>query len=250
MHIIMSAIENKRKSTITRKCFSIEEKNAIIRLLETGESNASISKKFGISQSTISSIKKNKHKIEFLYNSNNLKRKRMRTSTQEQVDEVLLQWYKLTHKQGILVTGPMLQEKANFFSKQLKIEPAFYCSASWIQRFKVRHNILNGKIDGESLPNVHSDHNDQLRDYDTESSDYEAFSLEEIELINTLTPEITIDFVGQKLTEPNIQEECKNNETELNIEQCLIRKVNSSEVQSFPTNYENYGKAKDSEVSI
>ena len=93
-------------SSVKRKCFSIEEKSAIIHRLEAGESNVTLAKKFSVSHSTISTIKKNKHKIEPLFNANVLKSKRVRASTQEQVDQALLQWFKLQRNQGIPIIGP------------------------------------------------------------------------------------------------------------------------------------------------
>ncbi|KOB51958.1 Tigger transposable element-derived protein [Operophtera brumata] len=125
-------------SSVKRKCFTIEEKSAILHRLEAGESNATLAKEFGVSHSTISTIKKNKDKIEPLFNANVLKCKRVRTSTHEQRDR------------GIPVNGPLLQEKANFFARQLDMQN-FTCSMSWINRFKVRHNIVSGKIAGESF---------------------------------------------------------------------------------------------------
>ncbi|KOB72098.1 Tigger transposable element-derived protein [Operophtera brumata] len=129
-------------SSVKRKCFTIEEKSAILHRLEAGESNATLAKEFGVSHSTISTIKKNKDKIEPLFNANVLKCKRVRTSTHEQVDKALLQWFKLQRDRGIPVNGPLLQEKANFFARQLDMQN-FTCSMSWINRFKVRHNIVS-----------------------------------------------------------------------------------------------------------
>lgn len=133
-----------------RKSFSIEEKSVIIQRLEAGESNGTIAKEFGVNRSTISTIKKNKHKIELLLNANVLKRKRVRVSSQKQIESAILQWFILQRNQGKPVNGPMLRKKANFFAKELNIAN-FNCSASWINRFKNRHNIGARKIDGDSL---------------------------------------------------------------------------------------------------
>ena len=59
-----------------------------------------------MSRSTISTRKKNKHKIEPLFNANILKSQRMWASNQEQVDQALLQWFKLQRNQGIPINGP------------------------------------------------------------------------------------------------------------------------------------------------
>uniref|UniRef100_A0A0K8VBB7 Tigger transposable element-derived protein 4 n=1 Tax=Bactrocera latifrons TaxID=174628 RepID=A0A0K8VBB7_BACLA len=94
-------------------------------------------------------IFKNKIRIKQSFNSNVLKPKRLRKSQQENVDQALIQWFKSMRNKGIPVSGPMLQEKANGFAALFGILD-FNCSASWISRFKVRDNIVAGKIVGES----------------------------------------------------------------------------------------------------
>lgn len=79
-----------------RKCFSIEEKSAIIQRLEAGESNASLAKELGVCQSTISTILRNKNKIKSVFNLNILSPKRMRKSSQKEVEEALMQWFKVS----------------------------------------------------------------------------------------------------------------------------------------------------------
>lgn len=188
-------------SSVKRKCFTIEEKSAILYRLEAGESNATLAKEFGVSHSTISTIKKSKDKIEPLFNANVLKCKRVRTSTYEQVDKALLQWFKLQRDRGIPVNGPLLQEKANFFARQLDIQD-FKCSMSWINRFKVRHNIVSGKIAGESLSVQQSDVIDWLEKVwptlRAQFKDDEIFNADETGLFYKLTPDKTLKFKGEK----------------------------------------------------
>lgn len=190
-----------KMASTKRKSFSIEEKSVIIQRLEAGESNVMIAKEFGVSHSTISTIKKNKHKIEPLFNANVLKPKRVRVSSQEQVEVALLQWFKLQRNRGIPVNGPMLQQKANFFANELNILN-FDCSASWINRFKSRHNIVAGKIAGESLSVEQSD----VTEWQTKVwpnlrakfSDDEIFNADETGLFYKLTPDKTLKFRGEK----------------------------------------------------
>lgn len=197
-------------SSVKRKCFSIEEKSAIIHRLEAGESNVTLAKEFGVSHSTISTIKKNKHKIEPLFNANVLKSKRVRASTQEQVDQALLQWFKLQRNKGIPINGPLLQEKANFFAQELKI-PNFNCSMSWINRFKARHNIVAGKIAGESLSVQQSDVSDWLErvwpNLRAKFRDEDIFNADETGLFYRLTPDKTLKFKGEKCTGGKLSKE-------------------------------------------
>lgn len=78
------------KMSLKRKCFSVGEKMQIIRRLEAGERNVNLAKEFYVRQSTITTIQKNKDKIKALFNSNVLKPKRVKMSTQDQVDKALL----------------------------------------------------------------------------------------------------------------------------------------------------------------
>ncbi|XP_050338066.1 tigger transposable element-derived protein 4-like [Bactrocera neohumeralis] len=188
-------------SALKRKCFSIEEKATIIHRLEAGESNALLAKEFGVSHSTISTIKKNKSKIEPLFNENVLKIKRVRVSSQDDVDKALLQWFKVQRNEGIPINGPILQEKANEFAKKFNIS-GFECSTSWISRFKVRHNIVAGKVAGESLSVQKSDVSDWLAkvwpNLKAQFSDDEIFNADEAGLFYKLTPNQTLKFRGEK----------------------------------------------------
>jgi hypothetical protein len=47
------------------------------------------------------------------------------------------------------VSGPLLIIKAEEFAKKLSGEE-FVCSAGWIDRFQLRHNISFGKVSGEA----------------------------------------------------------------------------------------------------
>jgi len=60
-----------------------------------------------------------------------------------------LEWFKIQRSKNIPISGLILQEKATEFGKSFnKID--FQCSSSWITRFRQIHNIVFGKISGES----------------------------------------------------------------------------------------------------
>ncbi|XP_037303439.1 tigger transposable element-derived protein 4-like [Manduca sexta] len=186
-------------SSQRRKAFTIEEKGAIICRLENGESNSSLAKEFGMGHSTISMIFKNKNRIKQSFNSNVLKPKRLRKSRRENV-EALIQWFKIMRNKRIPISDPMLQEKANVFTARFGILD-FNCSASWISRFKVRHNIVAGKIIGESSSVDQNSTTNWLTsvwpNLRRQFSDDEIFNADETGLFYKLMPDKTLKFKGE-----------------------------------------------------
>ncbi|XP_041968768.1 tigger transposable element-derived protein 4-like [Aricia agestis] len=188
-----------------RKAFTVEEKEAIISRLEKGESNSRIAKEFGVSHSTISTIFKNKKLIKKSYNLNVLKSKRLRKSSYEKVDQALFQWIKIRKNKGVPISGSMLQETANIFAMHFGIVD-FNCSASWICRFKVRHNIIMGKITSET---AHVDNNGSSStnwltlwpDLRRTFSDDEIFNAYETGLFYNSMPHHTLTLKGANCSE-------------------------------------------------
>lgn len=78
-----------------------------------------------------------------------MRTKRAKRTGHEDINQALLVWFKHHRSNKIPISGPILQEKANDFARQLNKEN-FNCSGSWIQRFRARHNIVSGKISGEA----------------------------------------------------------------------------------------------------
>lgn len=127
-------------SSRKRKHFNVEEKSRIISKLENGATNKDLAKEYDVSHSTISTIWKERNKIKFLFDSNLLKMKRARTTKHIEIEKALLMWFQCQNANNVLLTGPILQQKANDFARCLG-DQDFICSSSWIQRFRARHNI-------------------------------------------------------------------------------------------------------------
>ncbi|XP_028177561.1 tigger transposable element-derived protein 4-like [Ostrinia furnacalis] len=100
-----------------------------------------------VSHSTISTIWKERDKIQILYDKNFLKMKRARTTRHTKIEEALLKWFKYQRTNNVPINGPILQQKANDFAQRLGED--FVCSSSWIQRFRARHGIVGGKVSGD-----------------------------------------------------------------------------------------------------
>lgn len=188
---------------LKRKTLSIEEKAAICTRLESGEANVKIASEFQISHSTVSTVWKNREKIKQAFNDNVLKAKRLRISQHEDIETALLQWFKYQRNQGVPINGPILQEKANDYAK-LFGKPDFKCTESWIKRFRLRHNIVPGKISGEAASVPEGVPDDWLKTvWPTIRRNYiddQIFNADETGLFYKMTPDKTLKFKGEKCT--------------------------------------------------
>ncbi|XP_037528447.1 tigger transposable element-derived protein 6-like [Rhipicephalus sanguineus] len=134
-----------------RRALSLETKECVIRDMESGLKKASVAAKYGVSDTTVSTIYKNKDKLrqQLQQDSSSLSRKRIRTSKYEDLDAALFRWFREVRAQSIPVSGPMLQQKAKSLGALLGHDD-FNPLNGWIQRFKDRHGISCKVVCGES----------------------------------------------------------------------------------------------------
>ena len=105
------------------KDLTLADKILVHDELKNKTSQNAVAKKFGISQSQVSRIFAAKEKLLSAHRSNtNPARKRARKSTQEEVEDALLQWLKQAKSRGLLITGPMLSEKAKDLGKIMNVD--------------------------------------------------------------------------------------------------------------------------------
>ncbi|KAH8028884.1 hypothetical protein HPB51_020015 [Rhipicephalus microplus] len=93
-----------------RHALSLEIKECVIRDIESGLKKASVAAKYGVSETTVSTIYKNKDKLrqQLQQDSSFLSRKKIRTSKYEDVDAALFRWFREIRAQSIpVVSGPM-----------------------------------------------------------------------------------------------------------------------------------------------
>ena len=103
---------------------------------------------YRVDRSVISRLIKNRTHIEgAIANNSSLNRKRDRKCNGLDIDEVLFKWFTEQRAKNITIHGPVLLEKAVQFAAQLGSD--FTPNASWLDRFKSRHNIGFTKIHGE-----------------------------------------------------------------------------------------------------
>uniref|UniRef100_H2ZUV2 HTH CENPB-type domain-containing protein n=1 Tax=Latimeria chalumnae TaxID=7897 RepID=H2ZUV2_LATCH len=65
------------------------------------------------------------------------------------IENCLLAWFHQARAQSILVSGPILTEKANQFGAQLGVEN-FECTNGWLEHFKARHGVSSRLVCGEA----------------------------------------------------------------------------------------------------
>ena len=76
------------------------------------------------------------------------KRKTLKTSPYEEIENVLLKWYSDARAAKIPINGVLMKEKAREITLQMKID--FSASNGWMDRFKKRLNLVFGTFHGES----------------------------------------------------------------------------------------------------
>lgn len=131
----------KPASLHKRKALTLETKAGIIHEVDQGKrQKTEIAKQYGISQSTLSTIYKNKAKILDQFKHHNITLKRVRTSSIGEVEEAVLRWYRDACSKNISVSGPMVKAKAKELA-QVLARNEFKASNGWLERFKSRNNI-------------------------------------------------------------------------------------------------------------
>ena len=131
------------------KTLTLAERVEVLRKLDQKDSQASIALQFGVNQSAISRIRKNKDNIFQEWHSNsNPQRKRKRAGKSEDVEEALLQWFSHARSRQIPVSGPLLMEKATQLAEGMGLVD-FKPTSGWLERWKDRHSIKFKKQHGE-----------------------------------------------------------------------------------------------------
>lgn len=111
---------------------------------------------YGIGASTIRDIKKNKERIINYANSSDAtsgvsKSKPMKSSTYEELDTVMIEWFNQQKTNRIPVSGTICGKQAKFFFDALGMEGDFNASSGRLTRFKQRHGIPKPAGKGSKL---------------------------------------------------------------------------------------------------
>jgi hypothetical protein len=187
-------MEKQKRKALTQDKYDIIEK------IKNGAKQSDICREMSLPKSTVSVTWKKREDILSLYGNANLKRKRMKKSTHEELDKGLLQWFTQKREDNVPLSGAILQEQASKMGSKIA-KKDFTCSRSWIERFKQRHCISGGKIVGESASvnmNVVDDWLSTIwPDICNNYNSKDIFNADETGLFYKLTPDKTLKFKGE-----------------------------------------------------
>lgn len=158
-----------------RKSLTLQQKIDVIRQSESGKSSRNLADIFGVGRTQIQCIVKNKEefKKDFAGNAPASKKRNIRKTGYEELNELVWEWFKDGRARALPINGPLIQERAKSFAKDLG-KPDFKASNGWLESFRKRHNISGGTICGESADvdsNIMQDWADRLPEL---MSGYEA----------------------------------------------------------------------------
>ncbi|GBN91938.1 hypothetical protein AVEN_166489-1 [Araneus ventricosus] len=103
-----------------RKCFSIKEKNLILHEMDKGVKKSDMALKFGIPPNSLSTIIKNRDKIQN-YDSSNSCSKRLKTCVYEDVDEAVLKPDSAVDKESVHASD----DETSFMAQPFPLSPVY-----------------------------------------------------------------------------------------------------------------------------
>lgn len=144
MHLIMAS--RSKPQTLT-----LEKKIEVIKLHEKGTSARKIAQQFSVGKTQIQETLKRKAEYLSDFESNQPadRKRKIRSTGNEEVNELTWEWFKKASAIKLPVSGPIIKEKALLVAKQLGNDD-FKASNGWLESFIKRHNINFGKKSGES----------------------------------------------------------------------------------------------------
>ncbi|XP_042897781.1 major centromere autoantigen B-like [Parasteatoda tepidariorum] len=134
---------------LKRKCFSLAEKAEIVeKAKEFHGTKVDLAKSLGIAYSTLQMILKQEASVEL--NAEKLgkiakKRKTLKTSPYDELEEILMNWFKEDRAAKIPINRSILREKALEIAERLKLQ-GFSASNGWIDRFKKKGTVYASNL--------------------------------------------------------------------------------------------------------
>lgn len=198
--------KSKKQETKKRRVLTLEEKYKLVKAIFNGEKHTVVAKRFDppLSQSTISTIMKKKDDINSAFDGGLYKdkQKKMKQSTFPDLNKALSEWFHKVRARNIPVSGPLLQEKAQYFAEQLGHEN-FKASNGFLGKFKERHGITGQAVCGEEKnidPGIVETWSERLPDICRGYSKKDRFNADETGFMWKATPTQTLNSRGEKCT--------------------------------------------------
>ena len=135
------------------KSLNFIEKSKILKEKENSPnlSQRKLAEIYGVSATTINrSLKRKKEINELIEDNIDAKRKRKnRTTNNEDLNKVMNEWWKVVRIKGIPMTGPAIQKQALRYAQKLDLVD-FRASDGWLRCFKNRNGVFFRSINGEA----------------------------------------------------------------------------------------------------
>lgn len=181
----------------------LSDKVRLISEIDKGvKKKKDIAADFGIPPSTLSTIIKNRKEIlKKAENGVTNDRKRFKTCTYEDIDGVILEWFKMARARNVSISGPLIRKKALSFAECLG-HADFVASVGWLDKFMKRHKITQKVMCGESADvNEHDCEewlSNTLPELLAQYHEKDIFNADETGLFFKCLPDKTLTFKDEK----------------------------------------------------
>ncbi|KAK4325871.1 hypothetical protein Pmani_003575 [Petrolisthes manimaculis] len=132
---------------VQRKGITIEEKIKVLVALSKGNGASSVGRQFGLSESSVRTIKKNEEKIRAAYASPDISKNKLhlKSAVYTEMENALTLWMEDMRRRKLTISGPMVQEQAYTIQSQIVAkqgksteEMKFTASTGWLYKFMKR----------------------------------------------------------------------------------------------------------------
>ena len=133
------------------KALNLDDKVKAINLCDGGKSCRAVAEEMGVGCTQIMNILKRKSEIldDFKNNMPGSRKHQRRATGNEDINQLCWDWFQEATGRRINISGPLIQEQALKFAKDLGVDQ-FKASNGWLQSFSKRHNIVFRTMSGES----------------------------------------------------------------------------------------------------
>lgn len=244
-----------------RKNFTVAEKAEILKQFrEFHGTKVSFAKLQGIPVTTLQSILQKKEcikkNVEKVGEKNAKKRRTLKKSPYDELEVILVKWFKEARAANVPVNGTILREKALEIADRLVGLDDFTASNGWIDRMKKRHNLVYRSLSGESSSVDETTIEEWKKDLPNLTKGYkpkDVFNADETGLFFNLLPDKSYVVKGDSCHGGKMSKLrltvllCCNSDGSEKLTPLVVGKSRNprcfKNVRSFPTKYEANKKA-------